>query len=58
LLIGVKKDRQGRPIDTVRVVFAEEIMARAERRSLLDVGARVYFTDPTAGARALVEISD
>jgi hypothetical protein len=56
VLAGAKKDRQGRPIDIVRVVFAEEAMARAERRPLLDVGARVYFTDPTTGA--LVEITD
>src|SRR5512140_2073534 len=31
-LIKAKKDREGRPVETVRVVFAEEGMARRERR--------------------------
>ncbi len=38
-----KKDAEGRPVDTVRVVFVEEWMARQERRPLRDVEARVYF---------------
>jgi hypothetical protein len=48
-LVKAKKDREGRPVDTVRIVFAEEWMARRERRPLLDVGARVFFMDPKTG---------
>jgi hypothetical protein len=44
-LVKAKKDQEGRPVDTVRVVFPEEWMARRERRPLRDVGARVYFMD-------------
>jgi len=33
----------GRPLQTVRVVFYEEAMAQREKRPLLDVGAKVYF---------------
>ena len=55
-LVKAKKDREGRPVDTVRIVFAEEWMARRERRPLLDVGARVFFMDPKTGSD--VEIKD
>ena len=55
-LVKAKKDREGRPVDTVRVVFAEEWMARRERRPLLDVGARVFFMDPKTGSD--LEIKD
>lgn len=55
-LLKAKKDREGRPVDTVRVVFAEEWMARRERRPLLDVGARVFFMDRKTGAD--IEIKD
>lgn len=44
-LVKAKKDSDGRAVETVRVVFPEEWMARRERRPLLDVGARVYFMD-------------
>jgi hypothetical protein len=50
-----KKDRHDRPVDTVRVVFADEAMARRERRPLRDVGARVCFRDPSGAA---VEVTD
>ena len=43
---GVLED--GRPLRGIRVVFAHEEMARAERRPLLDIGARVLAYD-TAG---------
>jgi hypothetical protein len=33
----------------VRVAFAEEWVARRERRPLIDVGARVYFMDRNTG---------
>jgi hypothetical protein len=46
----------GRPIDTVRVVFPHEWMARQERRPLLDVGARVFYLNPADGE--LVELTD
>ena len=55
-LVKAKKDRAGRPVDTVRIVFLEEWMARRERRPLLDVGARVFFMDPKTGRD--VEITD
>jgi hypothetical protein len=55
-LVKAKQDRVGRPVDTVRVLFAEEWMARRERRPLLDVGARVFFMDPKTGSD--VEIKD
>ena len=55
-LIKAKKDRQGHPVDTVRIVFAEEWMARRERRPLLDVGARVFFMDRKTGSD--IEIKD
>jgi hypothetical protein len=48
-LVKAKEDREGRPVDTVRVVFAEEWMARRERRPLLDAGARVFFMDRKTG---------
>jgi hypothetical protein len=47
--VKARKDRDGHPVDTVRVVFAEEWMAHRERRPLLDVGARVYFMDRNTG---------
>ena len=55
-LVRAKKDREGRPVDTVRIVFVEEWMARRERRPLLDVGARVFFMDPKTGSD--LEIKD
>ena len=55
-LVKAKQDREGRPVDTVRIVFLEEWMARRERRPLLDVGVRVFFMDPKTGRD--VEITD
>jgi len=55
-LLKAKKDREGRPVDTVRIVFVEEWMARRERRPLLDVGARIFFMDPETGGD--IEIKD
>jgi hypothetical protein len=55
-LVKAKKDREGRPVDTIRIVFAEEWMARRERRPLIDVGALVFFMDPKTGE--LVEVTD
>src|SRR5690606_29706461 len=55
-LVARKQTDDGRPVETVRIVFPEEWMARQERRPLLDVGARVYYMDGTTGA--LVEVVD
>jgi hypothetical protein len=46
-IVKAKRDGQGRVIETVRVVFADEPMAHREKRVLLDVGARVFFMSPT-----------
>ncbi|HWO17148.1 MAG TPA: hypothetical protein VNO30_00170 [Kofleriaceae bacterium] len=54
-LIKAQQDAEGRPIDTVRIVFPFEWMARQERRPLLDAGARVFFLGT---ATELVEIVD
>jgi hypothetical protein len=53
-LVKAKRDGQGKPVEHVRIVFAEEWMAREQRRPLLDVGAEVYFTDPASGALVAV----
>ncbi len=45
----------GRPVETVRVVFYEEAMAQREKRPLLDVGAKVYFENQEGD---LVEIAE
>ena len=55
-LVAREQTADGRPVDSVRVVFPEEWMARQERRPLLDVGARVFYMDCATGA--LVEITD
>jgi hypothetical protein len=55
-LVKAKKDPDGRPVDTVRIVFMEEWMARRERRPLLDAGARVFFMDRNTGKD--VEVTD
>ena len=52
-LVKARQDAEGRPVDTVRIVFPFEWMARQERRPLLDVGARVFFQGSD-----LVEIVD
>jgi hypothetical protein len=41
-LVQSKRDPAGRPVETVRITFLEEWMARQERRPLLDAGARVF----------------
>lgn len=46
--------RDGKPVEVVRVVFADEAQARAEKRPLLDVGVRVYYLDK---AGELVELT-
>ena len=51
----LKKTSDGRPVDTIRIVFPTEAMARPERRPLLDCGARVYFL---GSAGDLIEITD
>lgn len=43
-LVGFRKTRDGKPVETVRVVFLDEAQARVEKRPLLDVGGRVYYT--------------
>jgi len=55
-LVKAKKDHEGRPVDTVRIVFLEEWMARRERRPLLDAGARVFYAHPKSGE--LIEVTD
>jgi hypothetical protein len=54
-LVARKRTQDKRPVETVRVVFAAEWMARQERRPLLDVGARVYYLAATGD---LVEVTD
>lgn len=49
-LINAMKDREGRPVDTVRIMFAQAWMARRERRPLLDVDAHVFFMDRKTGS--------
>lgn len=55
-LVKAKQDAEGRPIDTVRIVFPFEWMARQERRPLLDAGARVFYS--TADSVDLIEVTD
>jgi hypothetical protein len=55
-LVAAKRDADGRPVETVRVVFPEQWMARQERRPLLDAGAQVFYMDRKSGR--LVGISD
>lgn len=55
-LVKAKKDAEGRPIDTVRIVFPFEWMARQERRPLLDAGARVFYT--TRDSVDLIEVTE
>ena len=43
----------GRPLKEVRVVFADEAMARRERRPLLDNGVRVRFYDASGALQDL-----
>lgn len=45
----------GRPVRTVRVVFADGETARAERRPLLDNGVRVFVDDGTGALREVPE---
>ncbi|HKD09617.1 MAG TPA: hypothetical protein VKB79_27170 [Bryobacteraceae bacterium] len=53
LQAGVLQD--GRPVRGVRVVFAYEDMARAERRPLLDVGVSVLFYDALGNLQELTD---
>jgi hypothetical protein len=55
-LVLAKRTASGQPVETVRVVFADEWMARQERRPLLDVGAGVYYQDHETGN--LVSVAD
>jgi len=55
LLAQLGEDAEGQPIDTVRVVFYTEEMARAERRPLQHAGARVYYLSPE---EELIEVTD
>lgn len=41
----MKKDKQGRPIDAVNVIWPEKWMAISERRPLLDCGLKVFYLD-------------
>ena len=54
-LVKGKKDRQGRPVETVKIIWPEEWMAVSERRPLLDNGARVFYTDRKT--KDLVEVT-
>jgi hypothetical protein len=42
-MLRTKQHLNGRPVETVRITFGEEWMARQERRPLLDAGARVFY---------------
>jgi hypothetical protein len=42
-MLRTKQHPDGRPVETVRITFGEEWMARQERRPLLDAGARVFY---------------
>jgi hypothetical protein len=55
-LVAAQRDANGRRVETVRIVFPEEWMARQERRPLLDVGAVVFYMDRKSGR--LVEVAD
>jgi hypothetical protein len=55
-VVRAKRTIDGQPVDTVRIVFPDEWMARRERRPLLDAGARVYFMGRPSGD--LVEVTD
>jgi hypothetical protein len=46
-LVRSKRDPAGRPVETVRITFDEEWMARQECRPLLDAGARVFYRGGT-----------
>ncbi len=45
----------GRPLQTIRIVFPEKAMADREKRPLLDIGARVFFENSEGD---LVEITE
>jgi hypothetical protein len=42
-MLRAKQHPNGRPVESVRITFGEEWMARQERRPLLDAGARVFY---------------
>lgn len=54
-LVQEGKLSDGRPVDTVRVVFLEEWAARQEKRPLLDIGCRVSHYDAAGELRELTE---
>lgn len=43
-LVARHKTGDGKPVDMVRIVFLDEPQARTEKRPLLDVGAKVFYT--------------
>lgn len=54
-LLQEGKLADGRPVETVRIVFLDEWAAREEKRPLLDIGCRVLYYD---GEGALIELKD
>lgn len=54
-IIENKSLPDGHAVSVVRVVFLEGDDARAEKRPLLDIGARVYFTDNAGELRELTD---
>jgi hypothetical protein len=54
-LIEVEKLEDGRPVDTVRIVFLNREMAEREKRPLLDIGAQVWYYNPVGETEQIIE---
>ena len=54
-LIEVEKLEDGRPVDTVRIVFPNREMAEREKRPLLDIGAQVWYYNPVGETEQIIE---
>ncbi len=54
-IVTQEHDAEGHPVDTVRVVFPEEAMARRQKGPLVAAGAKVFFMDPRNGDLVAVE---
>lgn len=57
-LAKAKKDAQGRPVETLRVVFPEAWMALQERRPLIDAGAHVFYTGAAGELVSVVDVAE
>ena len=54
-LVDVKKLKDGRQVDTVRIVFLNREMAEREKRPLLDIGAQVWYYNPVGETEQIIE---